>query len=263
MSLDPIAELVRRAAVDSGVVHALRFSPEALRAPLGLSQAQVQALRGADAFPLPTASPRNAAVQPAKRAVASTVASRAVALDVTTVGTTLLPPEGDGPPPGPDTQVGGGPAPSPRPAPAPTPAPTPSQPSPQPGKSPTPGIPGVPGQPSPQPFGAPSPVFPIPRSPSHGSRPGLSPMPVLRQPSGLARSPQQTSATGPTMAGDECAAELSSEQALEIAAAAARTGANCSCSCCISMLAVVANVTTTAQTAMTAIVALAQMKARA
>jgi hypothetical protein len=257
MSLERVADLVRRAAVDGGVAHALRFNPEALRTPLGLSQAHMQALKSAAAFPLPgaTAQPATARATP-----------RVTALDVVTVGgATLLPPQGDGPPPGPDTQPIGLPV---GPSPAQSPTRTPSPGSTQPSRAPVPGIPKPPvtSQPSPRPPIAPSPGLPVSRLPSPLRGPGfaLSPMPVMRQspaPTGATKQPaspsQTTTESGP--ATEPCGQPA---PAPVILAAVPQPG-GCNCQCCLSTLAVVASVTTTAQTAITGIVAIAQMRARA
>jgi hypothetical protein len=50
MALERVAELVNLAVRDSGVLYALKTDPGRLRAPLGLTAAQVNALRSAEAF---------------------------------------------------------------------------------------------------------------------------------------------------------------------------------------------------------------------
>ena len=265
MSLERVAELVRRAAVDGGIAHALRFNPEALRAPLGLSQAHIDVLKSAGAFPLPGTT-----VQPAT----ASATSRVTAEDVATLGgATLLPPEGEGPPPGPDTQPIGlrvGPSPTQSPQRTPSPGAGPST------RVPVPGIPTPPvtGQPSPLPPFAPAPALPVAGLPTpfRGPRPVLSPMPVMRQspaPTGttqVAASPIQTSTESgsvmeacPVPATEPCDQTVS---APVVPGRAAQPRAGCNCQCCLSTLAVVANVTTTAQTAIAGIVAIAKMSGR-
>jgi hypothetical protein len=271
MALDLVAELVRRAAADSGVAHALRFSPEALRAPLGLSQAHVQALKSAAAFPLPGASAQSATSQPAKPTTGvAGASSQAGALDIAvTGGGTLLPPEGTGRPPGPDTQLGGspvrlGPSQSPqrRPSPAPGPSPGPSPASPQTGGTPGRGVP-VPGirQPGIRPPGIPIHHAP---SPLHGARPGLAPTPPTRQTPGSTVAHEPGASPGESTGHGGSTTEFGAGEVLEqaFAAAAAQLADGCNCECCVSTLALVASVTATAQTAITAIAAIAQMRAR-
>ena len=53
MALERVAELVRRAAHDTGVLHALKNDPAKLRSAFNLTGAHLDALNSATAFPLP------------------------------------------------------------------------------------------------------------------------------------------------------------------------------------------------------------------
>src|SRR5271155_5404365 len=88
MSLSRVAELVKRAAADAGVMSTLKDDPARLGSMLGLSRAHLEALHSASAL---TATKKpTVAVKP-----------RALALDALPVnGGTLLPPEGSGQFPG-------------------------------------------------------------------------------------------------------------------------------------------------------------------
>ncbi len=132
MALDSVAELVRRAAEDTGVVEALRNDPARLRSALNLSGAHLEALRSAAAF-LP--KPGIKAAKPPAPLRESIVFASA------TSGGTLLPPEGSGEfeIPGYTGGIPGGPAPQ-----GPSPSPIPKGP----GASPSPGVP--PATPAPQ-----------------------------------------------------------------------------------------------------------------
>jgi hypothetical protein len=94
MALTRVAELIRRAVRDTGVLHALKNDPAQLRKALQLSDAHLNALKSAEAFlPQETALARQAKAPVAlglSDIERDTAAVQAVAPDV------LLPPEGEG-----------------------------------------------------------------------------------------------------------------------------------------------------------------------
>jgi hypothetical protein len=91
MDLERVAKLAKLAASDSGVLNALQDDPARMRKPLQLSEAQVRALISASAFS--TARPARTTSQPENAVVKS-----AELMQFGTLGTlgTLLPPEGSG-----------------------------------------------------------------------------------------------------------------------------------------------------------------------
>ena len=232
MSLERVAELVRRAAEDAGVVRDLRVRPERLAAKLQLTDAQLAALRSASSFPLPLT--RSAA----KKTAAAAAGARNVALQqaVETTGS-LLPPEGSGQFTG---STGGFRQPIPPSKPGPSPqTPTPGTPqTPEPGPAPQMPAPAiipqtpVPGQ-IPQPQG---PVpgawpYPIPMITPTGPTPTCG-EPIPRQPELPCPQPGTPQRLTPT--------ELT-------------PGRGCTC---VAISGVVASVSLTATTALTALVAL-------
>ena len=103
MALERVAELVRRAARNTGVFQALRNDPADLRSALGLTSEELSALHSATAFPTPAskeAAAKLTAQSAQSRAGISqaplilTPATRAL-VDVPDGGS-LLPPEGSG-----------------------------------------------------------------------------------------------------------------------------------------------------------------------
>ena len=227
MSLERVAELVRRAAEDAGVVRDLRVRPERLVAKLGLTDAQLAALRSASSFPLPLT--RSAA----KKTVATAAGSRNAALEqmVETTGS-LLPPEGSG-------QFTGSTAGFRQPVPPSKPGPSPQTPTPGTPQAPEPGP--APQTPTPQVIPqTPAPgQFPQPQGPVPGVWPTpipmitpIGPAPTCREP--IPPCPQPVAPQRPTPA------DLTR---------------GCGCTC-VAISGVVASVSLTATTALTALVAL-------
>jgi hypothetical protein len=233
MSLERVAELVRRAAEDAGVVRDLRVRPERLVAKLGLTDAQLAALRSASSFPLPLA--RSAAKRVAATAAAG---SKDAALDqmAETTGS-LLPPEGSGQ----FTGSTGGfrqPVPPSEPGPSPqTPAPaTPQAPEPRPApQMPAPGV--IPQTPAPG-------QFPQPQGPVPGVWPTPIPMITPTGPTPTCREPIPRQPEPPCP-------QPGTPQGLTPTDLAQ----GCSCTC-VAISGVVASVSLTATTALTALVAL-------
>lgn len=240
MALDLLANLVRQAAVDTGVAQALRFNPDALRSRLGLSASHVTALKSADVFPLPAT--------PLKRA-ATLQAATAATVPPNEADGSLLPPEGVGPAPVGDVQTpGANRVPGPQKTPQHAPVPRSVHPSP---RTPGPAVPGI-------------------RPTGHGHPPGKrpGPGPIVRQPSGPGQvtqpAPGQTQTTGttpcPSTPQGIQETNLFGTNGLEsIIAAASHGDGGCNCGCCLSTVAIVASVASTAQAAITAIAAIAKL----
>src|ERR1700693_6051064 len=93
MALQRVAELVRRAAADTGVLSTLEDDPDRLTAMLGLTRAHLEALHSASAFPVG----KKAAATPKVAALAQL---QSLALEAGAPfpgsGGTLFPPEGSG-----------------------------------------------------------------------------------------------------------------------------------------------------------------------
>jgi hypothetical protein len=140
MSLQRVAELVRRAATDSGVFQALKDNPARLQSTLGLTNADVNALKSATAL-----SP----TRRARMAVSSGQAS----------GGTLLPPQGSG-----QFAYTGTTGTTTVPVP-PTPPTSPTAPPPRAPPSPPPGVSPQPPPAYPPPYWPPPPVVPPPGAP--------------------------------------------------------------------------------------------------
>jgi hypothetical protein len=232
MSLERVAELVRRAAEDAGVVRDLRVRPERLAAKLQLTDAQLAALRSASSFPLPLT--RSAA----KKTVAAAAGARNVALQqaVETTGS-LLPPEGSGQFTG---STGGFRQPIP-----------PSKPGPSP-QTPTPGTPQTP-EPGPAPQ-MPAPAI-IPQTPV----PGQIPQPQGPVPGAWPYPIPMITPTGPT---PTCGEPMPRQPELpcpqpgtpqRLTPTDLTPGRGCTC---VAISGVVASVSLTATTALTALVAL-------
>ena len=232
MSLERVAELVRRAAEDAGVVRDLRVRPERLAAKLQLTDAQLAALRSASSFPLPLT--RSAA----KKTAAAAAGARNVALQqaVETTGS-LLPPEGSGQFTG---STGGFRQPIP-----------PSKPGPSP-QTPTPGTPQTP-EPGPAPQ-MPAPAI-IPQTPV----PGQIPQPQGPVPGAWPYPIPMITPTGPT---PTCGEPIPRQPELpcpqpgtpqRLTPTDLTPGRGCTC---VAISGVVASVSLTATTALTALVAL-------
>jgi len=263
MPLDRIAQLVRMAVADSDVLSTLRTHPAKLKAPLGLSDAQILALKGGTPDGLQAArsstAPSPQGKSHAQRRVADQTVAGALAIKpqakaaVATASTEdpLLPPEGSGQPPNPVIVA----TPSPMPGPGTTPAPSPASPG---STQPAPASPTSSPAPviaTPSPMQAPTPLGPMPWQPSpapFGTGPTLSPIPVFRQPAPVPATmiePTKTQSAPCTqapnaMSGPILPAEIGSE----------------GCDCCLQITALVGTVTTTSQTAITAITAIAQQR---
>jgi len=224
MALERVAELVRRASRDAGVLHALRNDPARLRSALGLSSAELDALHGATAFTVPVPFTKAKAVA-AAAATQTTPAVRNLGLAPAPLAGvldgSLLPPEGSGQ----FTGATGGFGFTPRGDPGVKPPP------PAPGV--TPPSPGIvpPLPPSPPRVG---PLHPPPVTP-------LSPLvpPAPRQPAAPQPCPPQVSYYYPPP-------RLSAHP----------TPVGCACQCC-AVVGIVSAVSTTAMTAITAITAIA------
>jgi hypothetical protein len=238
MSLERVAELVRRAAEDAGVVRDLRVRPERLVAKLGLTDAQLAALRSASSFPLPLT--RSAA----KKTVATAAGSRNAALEqmVETTGS-LLPPEGSGQFTG---STGGFRQPIP-----------PSKPGPSP-QTPTPGTPQTP-EPRPAPQMPAPPV--IPQTPA----PGQIPQPQGPVPGGWCTPSPMVTPTRPT---PTCREPILRQPNLPCPQPGTPQGLpptdltrGCGCTC-VAISGVVASVSLTATTALTALAALSATNRR-
>jgi hypothetical protein len=232
MSLERVAELVRRAAEDAGVVRDLRVRPERLAAKLQLTDAQLAALRSASSFPLPLT--RSAA----KKTAVAAAGARNVALQqaVETTGS-LLPPEGSGQFTG---STGGFRQPIP-----------PSKPGPSP-QTPTPGTPQTP-EPGPAPQ-MPAPAI-IPQTPV----PGQIPQPQGPVPGAWPYPIPMITPTGPT---PTCGEPMPRQPELpcpqpgtpqRLTPTDLTPGRGCTC---VAISGVVASVSLTATTALTALVAL-------
>lgn len=233
MALDLVANLVRQATVDSGVIYALQYNPEALRSRLGLSPAHVTALKSAEAFPLPAASLQSDTTQQSDRTL------------VGVANGNLLPPEGQGPEPAGDLQVTAQPI-APYNIPRHGPGPKTSHPAP---RTPAPAVPGI-------------------RSTGHGHLPakriGPRPGPQVRQPSAAVGTLSSSAAhRQPVLAktGQESPCiEIAAVPELQAIVAAAGQGAgDCDCACCVGTVANVAAVASTAQAAIAAITAIANI----
>jgi len=198
MALSRVAELVQRAASDSGVLQALRSNPTQLAAMLKLSQPQVDALKSADLLV------GKALVQAQPNAAATT---RQQSVFLGSRAGTLLPPFGSGtfpnaaggfvpvgPPSPPIISV---PLPAPSPPTAPV-APLPSSPAPP----PNPPVP--PGQAAPAPTSA-VPQPPALRIPPISSRP---PQPPSSVPGATTYPPPATLATATRQGQCACGAPI-------------------------------------------------------
>jgi hypothetical protein len=235
MALERIAELVRRAAQDTGVLHALKNDPARLRSAFDLTGAHLDALNSATAFPLPdrAKSPKSAGA--ALRSGATKVrAVQAGAFSVNLPGS-LLPPEGSGQ----FTGATNGFAPQPGPAPGTPPAPAPGAHPPPPAPAVKPPVP--PPQPPTPPPSVPPPDIPAPppqkppTAPSiYHPQPGT---PYFPQPQAPPTAPPSTVTQPPgTMP---------------------QSGCGCECCAIAGMVSVVAITASTAITAITAITATA------
>src|SRR5665213_1517724 len=103
MALDRVAELVRRAARDAGVFHALKNDPARLRSALDLTGEDLDALNGATAFPVPSGGTKASKTKDKSFIKPLATGRRAAAADprfavseLPGSGGSLLPPEGSG-----------------------------------------------------------------------------------------------------------------------------------------------------------------------
>jgi hypothetical protein len=222
MALERVAELVHRAAQDTGVFHALKAAPGKLQSAMHLTGAELEALHSATAFPV---GPVRAKASSKARAAGEFLSQKAAgvkaevsAQDVMSTSGVLLPPEGQGQFTG--STDGFRPAPKPgRPVTPQRPAPSPQAPSPSP-SVPVPQV--VPTQPSPAPMYPVAPMFPEmpPQFPQICPPPTVTPTVVPPQ-----------------------------------------GQASCECSCC-AIAGMVSAVSVTATTAITAITAITGLAAR-
>jgi len=250
MSFQRVAQLAQLAANDQEVLAALQDDPARIRKPLQLSEEQVRALVSASAFS--TARPVQTTSKPE-----DPVADPTVLMDFGTLGTlgTLLPPEGSGAFPGIDELP-----------------PTPAAP-----RSSTPshharGPEGTPQRtgPVPQsraPSGAPITATPHATgglktaSPSHGSGPAIG----TPQASGGAPGTVSTSSTAQgsgTLGGRGYAtgqAQATGTSSTVTLGCGSVTRPGRCCGCDTGMVAITAQVSTTAQATLTALVAIAQL----
>jgi hypothetical protein len=223
MGLERVAELVHRAAQDTGVFQALKANPRKLQSALQLTGAELEALHSATAFPV---GPVQTKASTQKRAAGDAAVLKAgvSAQEVASTGGSLLPPEGSGQ----FTGATGGFRPSPTPGPPVTPqrpAPSPQAPTPAPGTVPTP----TPSVPVPQ-IG--------PTQPSPGPTYPMVP-PMFPQMTHPQICPPPTGEPGVPAQGQ----------------------GSCNCSCC-AIAGMVSAVSVTATTAITAITAITGLAAR-
>jgi hypothetical protein len=186
MALERVAELVRRAAQDTGVLHALKNDPAKLRSAFNLTGAHFDALNSATAFPLPDRAKSAKSAAAGFRSAAAKVGAEAAA----DLPGSLLPPEGSGQFTG--ATSGFGPQPGPAPSRPPTPAPGPQPPPPPPVTPPVPATPPPEG-PAPPPQKPPPPIYP----------PGPPQTPPAAPPSTAGQPPPGTTPIG---CGCECCA---------------------------------------------------------
>jgi hypothetical protein len=252
MTSQRVAELVRRAAADTGVLQALRNDPGKLRPVLKLTNAHVDALQSAEAFPPPKVlSNTKKPVAPRSLAAEGTARARRDAAVVVrqATGGSLLPPEGSGEFTG---ATGGFTPPSTFPPGLRPPPPAPGVRPPSPPVVPPPGIrppsvkpprPPAPGAPPHQPPARPPmPPFPPTKPPV---APPIFPPPFQFPPTPQWPGPPEQQPPSPADAGQPSAMPPPAMQ-------------GCHCHCC----AIVAIVSVTATTAITAITALAGITAQ-
>src|SRR5579863_3351646 len=166
MALRRVAELVNRAAQDTGILEALKHDPAKLRSVLNLSSLHLDALNSATALPLPRTAAKAAESANLKAArLASAAGKSSAALptqahaEVATLagGGSLLPPEGSG------VFTGGTGFAEPPSSPASPQAPSAPQ-APVAPRAPT--APAKPPIPVPQAPAAPRPPIPVPQTPA-------------------------------------------------------------------------------------------------
>jgi hypothetical protein len=248
MDFEGVAKLARLAASDSSILTALQDDPARIRKPLQLSEAQVRALISAGAFSTArrartTSEPENA------------VANSTELMQFGTLGTlgTLLPPEGSGAFPAPGELP-----------PAPV-APTFAAPS------HTPSVPGAPRAATPSPGNAPRSRVPavtpaaVPRTttPQAPSRTPASPLTPSAPRQGSGSPAVATGSTSVTVASTGPNANQQAQMMRTPGTAAtglrkASAPSSC-CSCDTGMVAITAQVSTTAQATITAITAIADL----
>ena len=221
-----VAELVRRASKDTGVIAALRNDPSQLPKSLDLSEEHMNALQSASAFVVPPAGAKRAA-KPA--ATSLSFGQRAMAATVAPDGT-LLPPEGSG----------GGPAVLTLPPMAPVTAPVAPIPAPI---APIGAPVAKPPVPTPAPVSkpptAPPPQPPVPVTPPPVTAPFMAPFAPVHSPA--TDYPPQGRTYDPP-------------QPVQTLVAAV---AGCECDCSVAITALVSTVSMTAHTALTALTAIA------
>jgi hypothetical protein len=244
MALRRVAELVNRAAQDTGILEALKHDPVKLRSVLKLTGAQLEALNSASTFPLPPAGKKAIKSATTTTKFASLVTSakldaarvEVAASGVPGNGGSLLPPEGSG-------QFTGGtgfspPAPgTPPPEHPPAPPTAPQAPS-GPGTKP-PAVPRGPGSP-------PQPPVPFPQAPTTPTMPGVRPP----------ASPPQTPSIPPWAPPTPSFPGYVPPAAPLTPTQPSTAPSGCQCACC-AMTGLVAELATTAITAITAISAIA------
>jgi hypothetical protein len=278
MAFERVAHFARLAASDGGILSALQDNPESMRQPLDLSEAQVRALISASAFT------SDKPVRTTSRAE-DPVGNLTNLMELGTLGT-LLPPEGSGAfpapgelPPAPlapksiapqNSAPTAPPTVTPPSSPSATPVPQSAAPtSPPATPAPQSAAPTQPSAPTSAPQAAPTPVSTTVAAPQSSGTP-VSSSPVATSGAGTGQtsgSPQQTVAMPAGSQGTGGQAEESCGTALAPTLPApniqrisvpAATGP-CGCSCDVGMIAIVAQVSTTAQAAITAITAIAGM----
>jgi hypothetical protein len=257
MAFRRVAELVSRAAQDTGILEALKDDPARLRSILNLTGAQLEALNSASTLPLPPARKTISVATLSKPTLAAAVDAEFQA-NLPGSGGSLLPPEGSG-------QLTGGTG-FGQPAPQRPPSPSgPGTPPSAPGKPPSgPGTPPpAPGKPPLAPGTPPSaPKSPgSPSTPTAPQTPGVRPPAVPRSPVSPPQAPfvPPTSPSMPAFPQTPMWPPPVYPGPPQAPCPPIVAPCGCSCGCC-AMTAVIAQVAITAITAITAIAAMAGKK---
>jgi len=233
MAMQRVAELVRRASKDTGVIAALRNDPSQLPKSLDLSEEHINALQSASAFVVPSAAPKPAAkgLSFGQRAMATTPAPAA-----------LLPPEG----------TGGGPAVLTLPPMAPVAAPV--------APIPAPVAPiGAPVAPVVAPVAKPpvTPPAPVSKPPTASPKPPVTVTPPPVTAPVMAPSAPVVAPFAPVYSPPPQGRTYDPPQPVQTLVAAV---AGCECDCSVAITAIVSSVSMTANTALTALTAMASFE---